>query len=417
METRSHEPVTELYSGVSANYGRGYTFMDTFDVDPFLSECWHNLFYPFSSGAEWKFASWLANSGLSMAAIDECLSLDVIKSQRFSFKTVKALRKLIELLPSGPQWKYRSVKTKLPTRRALQVFYRDTIECLQHLIHSPSNSGQVHFVPKKIYSTVDRMQHIYTDWLTGDWAWELQDALPDGATLLGVVLPSDKMHITQVGNCQAHPLLISLANISADVCRKGSTNSYLLLALLPVPRFVHPNKHLHGVLASRLLHQVISVIVKPLKMATEVGRMMSDPVGNLKHCFTPLVTYITDTPEQHIIACITDNASAVSMAVSKQFRDPLHCAARTASKTRQLLIAVKREMHARNLSSYFQACRKQQLNGVTSPFWLDWALAEPSSFLNLEVLHHFFKMFWDHDWKWCSRMLGADELDFWFSLL
>ncbi|KIK15671.1 hypothetical protein PISMIDRAFT_114751, partial [Pisolithus microcarpus 441] len=395
----------------------GYTFMDMFNADPFSSERQHNLFYPFSSGAEWKFASWLANSGLSMAAIDKCLSLDVIKSQRFSFKTAKALQKLIELLPSGPQWKYQSVKTKSPTRRALQVFYRDAIKCLQHLIHSPSNSGQVHFVPKKIYSAADRTQCIYTDWLTGDQAWELQDALPDRATLLGVVLSSDKTHITQVRNCQAHPLLISLANISADVCRKGSMNSYLLLALLPVPWFVHPNKCLHGVLASQLLHQVISIVVKPLKMAAEVGRMMSNPVGNLKHCFTPLVTYITDTPEQHIIACITDNASAISMAVSKQFRDPLHCAACTASKTRQLLIAVKRETHAQNLSSYFQACWKWQLNGVMSPFWLDWALAEPSSFLNPEVLHHFFKMFWDHDRKWCSRMLGADELDFQFSLL
>ncbi|KIK12076.1 hypothetical protein PISMIDRAFT_121497, partial [Pisolithus microcarpus 441] len=299
----------------------------------------------------------------------------------------------------------------------LQVFYRDAIECLQHLIHSPSNSGQVHFVPKKIYSAADCMQCIYTDWLTGDRAWELQDALPDGATLLGVVLSSDKMHITQVGNHQAHPLLISLANISANVRRKGSTNSYLLLALLPVPRFVHPNKHLRGILASRLLHQVISVVMKPLKMAAEVGRMMSDPVGNLKHCFTPLVAYIADTPEQHVIACVTDNASAVSMAISKQFRDPLHCAAHTTSKTCQLLIAVKRETCAQNLSSYFQACRKWQLNGVTSPFWLNWALAELSSFLNPEVLHHFFKMLWDHDQKWCSRMLGADELDFQFSLL
>ncbi|KIK27357.1 hypothetical protein PISMIDRAFT_8193 [Pisolithus microcarpus 441] len=380
METQSHEPVMELYSGASANYRRGYTFMDTFDADPFSLEHWHNLFYLFSSGAEWKFASWLTNSGLSMAAIDECLSLDVIKSQRFSFKTVKVLRKLIKLLPSGPQWKYWSVKTKSPTRHALQV-------------------GQVHFVPKKIYSAMDHMQHIYTDWLTGDWAWELQDALPDGATLLGIVLSSNKTHITQVRNHQAHPLLISLANISADVHRKGSTNSYLLLALLPVPRFVHPNKRLHGILASRLLHQVISVIMKPLKMAAEVGCMMSNPVGNLKHCFTPLVAYIANTPEQHVIACITDNASAVSMAISKQFGDPLHCAACTASKTHQLLIVVKREMRAWNLSSYFQACQKWQLNGVASPFWLDWALAEPSSFLNPEVLHHFFKMFWVHDRK------------------
>ncbi|KAI5985603.1 hypothetical protein EDD15DRAFT_2175709 [Pisolithus albus] len=123
--------------------------MDAFDADPFSSERQHNLFYPFSSGAEWKFASWLANSGLSMAAIDKCLSLDVVGF--FSLSTT-TLRKLIELLPSGPRWKCRSVKTESPTRRALQVFYRDAIECLQHLIHLPSNNGLIHFVPEKIYS-------------------------------------------------------------------------------------------------------------------------------------------------------------------------------------------------------------------------------------------------------------------------
>jgi hypothetical protein len=171
----------------------------------------------------------------------------------------------------------------------------------------------------------------------------LQDALPNGATLLGVILSSDKTHITQVGNRQAHPLLISLANISADVRRKGSMNSYLLLALLPVPKFTHPNKRLRGILADRLLHQVISTVVKPLKKAAEPGCMMSDPLGNLKHCFTLLIAYITDTPEQHVIMCVTSNASAVSMAVFAQFGDPIRCAPHTASKTRRQLILVKRK--------------------------------------------------------------------------
>jgi hypothetical protein len=84
---------------------------------------------------------------------------------------VKALRKLIELLPSGPRWKYQSVKTESPTKPGLQVFYQDAIECLQHLIHSPSNNGEIEFVLQKIYSTADRVQHIYTEWLTGDRAW------------------------------------------------------------------------------------------------------------------------------------------------------------------------------------------------------------------------------------------------------
>ena len=97
-----------------------------------------------------------------------------IKSLMLSFRTARALRKLIELLPSGPQWKRRSIKPESPAKHDFQLFYRDAIECLQHLIHSPSIKGQIEFVPKKIYSAADRMERVYTEWLTGNRAWELQ---------------------------------------------------------------------------------------------------------------------------------------------------------------------------------------------------------------------------------------------------
>ena len=148
-----------------------------------------------------------------------------------------------------------------------------------------------------------------------------------------------------------------------------------------------------------------------------MGRMMSDPLRNLKYCFTPIVAHIADTPKQRAIACVTSNTSAVTMAVTAQFGDPVHCAPCTASMTRQRLIAVKRTTRSSNLSSYFQACWKFQLNGVSLPYWLNWALAEPSSFITVEALHQYFKMLWDHNRKWCSRVLGSDELDFRFSLL
>ncbi|KAF8226688.1 hypothetical protein L208DRAFT_1019253, partial [Tricholoma matsutake] len=32
-------------------------------------------------------------------------------------------------------------------------------------------------------------------------------------------------------------------------------------------------------------------------------------------------------------------------------------------------------------------------------------------------LHHWHKMFWDHDIKWCIRILGDTEINFWFSIL
>ena len=61
--------------------------------------------------------------------------------------------------------------------------------------------------------------------------------------------------------------------------------------------------------------------------------------------------------------------------------------------------------------------KRLQLNGVIEPCWNPWPLSDPSIFLNPEVLHHFHRMFWDHDAKWCIEAAGATELDFRFSII
>ena len=52
--------------------------MDDFFADKYRSLCHENLFYPFALGADWQLGSWLLHSGLSMAAIDNFLSLDLV---------------------------------------------------------------------------------------------------------------------------------------------------------------------------------------------------------------------------------------------------------------------------------------------------------------------------------------------------
>ena len=87
------------------------------------------------------------------------------------------------------------------------------------------------------------------------------------------------------GNCVAYPILISLANIDASVRSKTSLHGYLLLALLPIPKFIHKNSRVRGLLHDRLVHQALNRILAPLKTAATVGVMMSDPVGNLRLVF------------------------------------------------------------------------------------------------------------------------------------
>ncbi|KAG1893892.1 uncharacterized protein F5891DRAFT_1131119 [Suillus fuscotomentosus] len=281
-------------------YEDGLTFLDVFDADEFAEYRKDNLFYPFASKEEWEVADYLLRSSLSMAAIDEFLKLRM----------------------------------------------RDPVECLESLFSNPLFHDKLNFVPCRMYKTAAQLLRVYSEWLTGNSAWDTQSQYPIGATILGAVLSSDKTNITTMTGARiTHPLLLGLANIS-----------FMLTALLPIPKYLHPNQWMRGMLEDRLVHKCLSIVLKPLMIAAEVGIMMSDPLAS-----------ITVDPN--------------------------------------------------DLEAYFEACAEHQLNGVHAPFWKGYPHADPSIFLMPEPLHHWHKEFYDHDLQWCLKVVGAQELDFRFSIL
>jgi hypothetical protein len=219
------------------------------------------------------------------------------------------------------------------------------------------------------------------------------------------------------GNHIAHPLLISLANIAMDFRTKASNDLFLLLALLPIPRFTHSDRKIRGVLESRLFHHCLDIILEPLKKAAQFGILMEDPLGLRRVCFPTLAAYIVDTPESALVACVAGKTSSVTMASYKQFGDDYRHEPRTSSITLALLNDVESVVDPWDLEAYVKETMKHRLNGVHRPFWRDWPLANPSVFLTSEPLHHWHKQFWDHDVKWCIYAVGKPEFDFRFAVL
>ncbi|KAG1867344.1 hypothetical protein F4604DRAFT_1585130 [Suillus subluteus] len=70
-----------------------------------------------------------------------------------------------------------------------------------------------------------------------------------------------------------------------------------------------------------------------------------------------------------------------------------------------------------DLKAYFEVCSKHWLNSVHVHFWEGFPHTNPLIFLIPEALHHWHKEFYDHDLQWCLEVVGAQELDFWFSIL
>lgn len=66
------------FPGTAAIIGKGKTFMDNFAEDHYQHERELNLYYPFATREEWELSLFLLCSGLSVAAIDDFLQLEMV---------------------------------------------------------------------------------------------------------------------------------------------------------------------------------------------------------------------------------------------------------------------------------------------------------------------------------------------------
>jgi hypothetical protein len=80
----------------------------------------------------------------------------------------------VEMLPSGPCWKYEDIITDCPTKSPLRLFYCDPINCLQSILSDPHLADCINFDCQRVYKSGNRLSHIYSSFMTGDHSWYLQ---------------------------------------------------------------------------------------------------------------------------------------------------------------------------------------------------------------------------------------------------
>ncbi|KAF8314407.1 uncharacterized protein EI90DRAFT_2850500, partial [Cantharellus anzutake] len=138
--------------------------------------------------------------------------------------------------------------------------------------------------------------------------------LPDGTTILSVMLASDKMHLTNfIGDQRMHPLYISLGNIHKDVCRKINRHAWMLLAKLPVCKFAQTTFDMSGgtlkeaacmpgIVQQKMFHRCMEITLAPLLTVQQVPRLMTGPDGLVHACVAILMSHLADLEEQQMIA-------------------------------------------------------------------------------------------------------------------
>ena len=121
--------------------------------------------------------------------------------------------------------------------------------------------------------------------------------------------------------------------------------------------------------------------------------------------------YITDLPEQQLIACISKNAFPITTAELSDFGDDTPYPPRTAESTLCQIFQLCNHMDPWDLPRFQKAAKGVKLLGIRQPFFRHWRFADPARFLNGEILHTCHNFLFNHILTWCKKAAGNHLLD------
>ncbi|KAG2040820.1 hypothetical protein BDR03DRAFT_1007982 [Suillus americanus] len=362
--------------------------------------------------AEWELVKFLCDN-FNQGQITQFLKLLWVVSEMrkpLSFKNAKQLFTFMDALPVTPRWKCTPIHIDgYTTTHPVNLIWQDALEVVHHIFGNPIFANHMEYNPYEINDNAPFIRTALTLFVnqTGFY-W---DQLPVGATIVPIILASDKMPVTrQTGSLEMHPTFLTIGNIHSEICMKATLHAWVCIAYIPVPKYV-VNSEFSGLLEARVWHKCMDLVLQNLKVAAGVSEFMVDPMGCWCYAFTPLAAHITDLPEQTMIACVSKNASPTTLATQAQFSDGITYPPRCGSDTLQKLHELCKITDPWKVREFQELAKQHFLSGVHQPYWCNWGHADPSIFLILEILHACHKFFFDHPLTWCKEVIGPSELD------
>jgi Plavaka transposase len=167
---------------------------------------------------------------------------------------MKGLNDIIDNHLSGPPSFQR--KELRIGNECLDFYCRDTLQCIRSLYGDPAFVQDLAFSPAQHYTGADQACRIINEMHTGDWWWSIQvrnvtysengdldkfqeslESRRPGATVIPIILSSDKTLLTLFRSKMAYPVYMTIGNIPKDIRRKPSQCAQILIGYIPITSF------------------------------------------------------------------------------------------------------------------------------------------------------------------------------------
>ena len=229
-----------------------------------------------------------------------------------------------------------------------------------------------------------------------------------GATVVPIMLSSDKTQVTMFRNKAAYPIYMTIGNIPKDIRRKPSHHAQILLAYLPTTRLDHiSNQSARRRTLNNLVHACIGHILQPLQLAGNRGMELCGGDGILRRGHPILACYIGDYPEQVLVSgTITGDCPKCDI-----LRDELGSPdAPFELRDLQNILAALSQVDEDPVA-FARACHERRIKPVLGPFWVNLPFANIFDSLTPDVLHQLYQGIIKHCISWLRQAFGEAEIN------
>ncbi|KAG2088158.1 uncharacterized protein F5147DRAFT_781078 [Suillus discolor] len=319
-----------------------------------------------------------------------------------SFKNTWELNKIIDdELPGRPKFKHDQI---VVANEAFDVYYRDIIECIKALFSDPSFADFLVFAPERHYADEDETIRLYHEMHTGKWWWNSQKHLDHerpGATIIPIIISSDKTQVTMFCNKTAYPVYMTIGNIPKDIRQKPSCQAHVLLAYLPTTRLEHiTNKAARRQMLANLYHACVGRVLAPLTAAGINGINMRSGDGIMRRGHPLFACFAGDYPEQ-VLATGVKTTQCPNCDVPS---DELGLATGVANWQPRDLGAVLDALCALDQGglAFVHACADAGIKPIVHPFWEGLPFVNIFESITPDILHQLYQGLVKHLLAWLS---------------
>ncbi|KAG1893739.1 uncharacterized protein F5891DRAFT_962498 [Suillus fuscotomentosus] len=389
-----------------------------------------NPYYPFLSECDYEIARWAIQQGPSQNAFSNFLSIDQVKRKLdLSYKNARALHQKIDHeLPGVTPWR-RSVIQISGINEEFELFMCDPVECIKELWANPAYLDHLTYAPEHRFTDEGKVERIYDELMSGDWSWEaqvrgfkcffgnvlnvLQTLLPDGATLVPVILSSDKTQLCQFrGDKTAYPVYLTIGNISKSIRHKPSFHTQKLIGYLPTVSLDGTDISVDSARLTRaqLFHYAMRMVTSSLRagpLANGIELISGD--GAVRLGFPVLAAYVADYPEQALVTCTRYAQTCPKCFVTKD-----ELGNHVTGDPRYQKKSIRTIRHASQQSTRVRAdaaVRDHGLNLILDPFWIELLHCNIHDAITPDILHQIYQGLVRHLCGWISTLIGDAELD------